>query len=154
MHGRPQSLTWRTPPFLPELCRLAAARGAPDRRPLSAARPQVPRDESPGVERSPANAVVALQRTAGNRATARAIAVLQRQPTFGNLFPDDAPIPDAEVVRLEKVDGKWREIGSQVQSHRPWRRTTSWSEIVAYGRSKRNARWARLVTPKRRRATA
>ena len=75
--------------------------------------PQLQRDESPGVERSPANAVVALQRTAGNRATARAIAVLQRQPTFGNLFPDDAPAPDAEVVLLEKADGKWRETGSR-----------------------------------------
>lgn len=68
------------------------------------------RDESPGSGRSPVNSVVALQRTAGNRATARAIAVLQRQPTFGNLFPEDVPDPDAEVVRLEKVAGKWREI--------------------------------------------
>jgi hypothetical protein len=57
------------------------------------------------------NSVVALQRTAGNRATARAIAVLQRQPSFGNLFPEDAPHPDARVVRLEKVEGKWKEIG-------------------------------------------
>jgi hypothetical protein len=56
---------------------------------------------------------VALQRTAGNRATARAIAVLQRAPTFGNLFPDDAPAPDAAVVRLEKLDGKWRETGGR-----------------------------------------
>jgi hypothetical protein len=54
---------------------------------------------------------VALQRAAGNRATARAVAVLQRQPTFGNLFPDDEPMPGAEVVRLEKVAGKWKEIG-------------------------------------------
>jgi len=63
------------------------------------------------VERTPANSLLALQRTAGNRATARALAVLQRQPTFGNLFPGDEPIPGAEVVRLEKVAGKWKEIG-------------------------------------------
>jgi hypothetical protein len=70
-----------------------------------------PRDESFAVERTPANSVVALQRTAGNRATARAVAVLQRQPTFGNLSPADEPIPGAEVVRLERVAGKWKEIG-------------------------------------------
>ena len=70
-----------------------------------------PRHEPPAAERTPANAVVALQRTAGNRATAWAVAVLQRQPTFGNLFPTDEPIPGAEVVRLEKVAGKWKEIG-------------------------------------------
>jgi hypothetical protein len=62
------------------------------------------------VERTAANSVLALQRTAGNRATARAVAVLQRQPTFGNLYGDE-PAPGAEVVRLEKVAGKWKEMG-------------------------------------------
>ncbi|HKO27337.1 MAG TPA: hypothetical protein VJU80_07750 [Solirubrobacteraceae bacterium] len=54
---------------------------------------------------------MALQRSAGNRATTRAVAVLERQPTFGNLSPSDEPMPGAEVVRLEKVTGKWKEIG-------------------------------------------
>ena len=63
------------------------------------------------MERTPAHPVVALQRTAGNRATARAVAVLQRQPTFGNLFPSDEPMPGVEVVRLAKVAGNWKEFG-------------------------------------------
>ena len=75
--------------------------------------PQRPRDEARGVERAPANSVVALQRTVGNRATARAIAIHQRQPTFGNLY-GDAPAPGADVVRLEQVDGKWREMGRRI----------------------------------------
>lgn len=57
--------------------------------------------------------MVALQRLAGNRA---AIHLLQRDPelgppTLGNL-PRSAPTfgADANVVRLQKVDGVWKEI--------------------------------------------
>jgi hypothetical protein len=89
----------------------STSRGNSQQPTLRGGAPQRPRVESAKAQRSPADSIIALQRTAGNRAIARSVAVLQRQPTFGNLFPDDAPIRGAEVVRLELVDNKWKEIG-------------------------------------------
>jgi len=63
--------------------------------------------------RSIAEAIVRIQTAGGNRAAVSAMRMLQRQPTFGNLYPKDAPARGSErlIVRLEQVDGVWREIG-------------------------------------------